>query len=82
MAIDYDMHSEDWTPGEVLAEDVTGGRLRDMLDALRQSQGRYKAALDRGVTPDEFAKGTALVASYDAAMGGLQRSWTKRHKRG
>lgn len=81
MAIDYDMHSEDWAPGEVLAEDVAGGRLRDMLDALRQAQGKYKMALEKGVAPDEFAKGVALIASYDAAMGGLQRSWAKRHTR-
>lgn len=80
MAIDYDMYSEDWTPADVLAEDATGAKLKEMSDALRQVQAQLKMAMDKGVTPAEFAKGTALLASFEAADNGLRRSWKKRHK--
>ncbi len=82
MAIDYDMYSEDWTPGEVLESDGNGARLREILDALHQGQRKFRAVLDKGVTPAEFETGKALLAGFDAAAAGLQRSWNKRHKHG
>lgn len=80
MAKQYDMYDEDWTPGEILAEDQSGTNLREMLDVLKGVQSKFKSALDRGVTPDEFAKGSALLAGFDAAAKGLTLAWEKRRK--
>ena len=80
MANKNDMYSEDWVPGEILAGDVNGVGLREMMDELRRVQAQCKTALDKGVTPAEFEVGKAILAGFDAATRGLQRSWDKRQK--
>jgi len=75
-----DVYSPDWNPGEALTGDAGGIGLRLIVDALRRGQGELKAGLDRGVTPDEFKRGQALLESYAAAMRGVERAWEQRNK--
>ncbi|MDR3077297.1 MAG: hypothetical protein LBV15_00860 [Planctomycetota bacterium] len=74
-----DIYAEDWSPGADLDRDKDGGALREMLGALRQSQALLKTQLDRGVPPDDFKRGQALMDSYEAARQGLEKAWGKRH---
>ena len=75
-----DVYGPDWDPDEALTGDAGGIGLRRIVDALRQGQGALKAKLDRGVAPDEFKKGQALLESYAAAMRGMERAWERRNK--
>ena len=75
-----DVYADDWDPAKTLADDAQGRTLRSATEALRRGQGALKRKLDLGVTPDEFKRGQALLGGYEAAMRGLERAWTKRHK--
>jgi hypothetical protein len=75
-----DVYRADWDPAEALAGDGGGVALRRITDALSQGQGALKAKLDRGVAPDEFKRGQALLESYTAAMRGVERAWEQRNK--
>ena len=72
-----DVYAEDWDPAKALTDDVQGQALRAATEALRQGQGTLKRKLDRGVTPDEFKRGQALLEGYEAAVRGLERAWAK-----
>lgn len=74
-----DMYSDSWTPGELLAGDGNGQELAAMKNTLLASRNKYKAVLDKGVSPDEFKKGEVLLAAYDAAIRGLETAWAIRH---
>jgi len=78
-AMNADIHGDDWDPGEALAKDGSGAALRQIRDALQQGQAVLKARLDRGVAPEEFRRGQALLGSYAAAARGMERAWEKRH---
>jgi hypothetical protein len=79
MAVIDAMRSEDWKAEDVLAADDGGRMLREAVDALRTARAGLKARLDRGVTPADFKKGQALLASYDAAVAGLEKAWLQAH---
>lgn len=79
MSPEYDMFSEDWAPGEVLAEDSSGAKLRELTDHLLEGRRKIKTALDKGVSPEEYEKGTAMIAAYASAIAGLELAWKKRH---
>lgn len=78
MGILEDMLGEDWKPASVMTREDGGRALREAQDVLRQRRASLKAQLDRGVAPDEFKKGQALLDSYDAAIAGLELAWKKR----
>ncbi|MDR1519821.1 MAG: hypothetical protein LBU23_06710 [Planctomycetota bacterium] len=79
MGLREEMYGDGWLPEEMLAGDADGRGLREVLEALSQSQARLKAELDRGVAPDQFKKGQALLTSYEAAKQGLEKAWAKKH---
>lgn len=74
----FDMYSDGWSPVDALADDAGGRALGEMMDVLTQRRAEFKAMLDKGVSPAEFKQGTALLASYDAALKGLERAWKRR----
>ena len=76
MAVADVMNREDWKAEDILEADDGGRMMREAIDALRTSQAGLKARLDRGVAPAEFQKGQALLASYDAAVAGLEKAWS------
>ena len=76
-----DAYGENWDPGEALTQDGGGVGLRRVKDVLSQAQGALKAKMDRGVSPEEFKTGQALLRGYDAAMQGLERAWERRNKK-
>ena len=76
-----DLYGEDWDPGVALANDGGGAALRRVKDALHQGLQSLKAKLDRGVAPDEYRNGQALMEGYAAALRGVERAWERRHKR-
>lgn len=75
------LYTDDCDIEAVLRHDAAGAALREMLDALSQRRADVKRILDKGVTPVDFARGRALLGSYDAALKGLEQAWDKRHKR-
>lgn len=79
MDVEREMYADDWAIGEMLDKDADGRMLKDMRDVLIQRRAAVRTELDRGVTPDEFTKGQALVAGYDAALKGLELAWDRRH---
>lgn len=79
MSVIDKMHSDQWDIGETLDRDVSGKALREIRDLLEQQRFALKRELDRGVTPDEFRRGEALLGSFDAALSGLEEAWQKRH---
>ena len=75
-----DIRGEDFDLGAALAREDGSAVFRQVTDALRQGRQGLKTALDRGVAPDEFKRGQALLAGYDAALRGMDRAWEKRGK--
>ena len=75
-----DVYADDWDPAEAFAGDAQGHALRQATEALRQGQGVLKRKLDRGVPPDDFKRGQALLDGYDAAIRGLERAWAKQRQ--
>ncbi len=71
-----------WDPAAVVTAEDGGRALREAQEALRQRRGFLKARLDRGVSPDDFKKGQALLQSFDAAISGLELAWKKRVGKG
>lgn len=82
MGIEAEVYSENWTPESLLNADDGGAGFRACLDLLARKQAAFKAVLDRGVSPDEFQKGQAILGAYDAAIKGMRLAWEKRHGRG
>ena len=78
--MEMDIYAEDWDPAKALADDAQGRALRAATEVLRQGQGVLKRNLDRGVPPDEFKRGQALLDGYEAAIRGLDRAWAKRQQ--
>lgn len=56
----------------MLEEDSSGRVLAALLDSLNDGRRKLKNALDKGVTPDEFAIGEKVLDSYDAAVQGVE----------
>ena len=79
MGLSEDIYGDGWDPAKTLADDATGVKLRELLGILGQNRAKLKSALDRGVPPDEFKSGQALLAGYDAAVRGLEAAWTREH---
>ncbi len=82
MGMMEEMLREDWDPAEIVAREDGGRALREAQEALRQRRSAFKAQLDRGVSPDDFKKGQALLESFDAAVAGLELAWNNRGGKG
>ena len=75
-----DLYGDDWDPAAALEKDGSGMALRRVDETLQQGLRTLKAKLDRGVAPDEFQRGKALLESYAAASRGMEKAWKRRHK--
>jgi hypothetical protein len=73
-----EMLSEDWDVAALVARNNGGQGVRGAQDVLRQRRAALKAQLDRGVSPEEFKKGQALLESFDAAVSGLELALQNR----
>ncbi len=82
MGMMEEMLKDGWNPAGVVTAEDEGRALREAQEALRQRRAFFKARLDRGVSPDEFQKGQALLDSFDAAVSGLELAWKKRGGKG
>ncbi len=73
-----------WPNVRVLLVAARDGRraLREAREALQQRRTLLKGKLDKGVSPEDFKKGQALLGAFDAAAAGLELAWKKREGNG
>lgn len=63
---------------ELMAKDRSRQTLTAVVEALQTSRAKVKRHIDKGVTPAEFARLSALLTGYEAAIQGMDSAWNKR----
>lgn len=77
MGIAEDMAREDWSPREAVKAE-SPALFQELSAALSGKRSTLARELDKGVAPDAFKKGQALLAAYDAALAGLEKARGRR----
>ncbi|MDR2390600.1 MAG: hypothetical protein LBE84_02820 [Planctomycetota bacterium] len=77
MEIAEEMAKDGWSPAPAV-ESESPALFRKLTGELADRRYALGRILDKGVSPDEFKKGRALLAAYDAALAGLEKARGKR----
>ena len=77
MGIAEEMAKDDWSPASAV-ESESPALYRELTGELAGRRSALGRILDKGVSPDEFKRGRALLAAYDAALGGIEKARDKR----
>ncbi|MDR0362002.1 MAG: hypothetical protein LBJ46_04875 [Planctomycetota bacterium] len=77
MGITEEMLRDDWSPSSAI-ESESPVLFQELTGELTGRRSALMRILDKGVSPDEFKKGRALLAAYDAALSGLGKARNKR----
>lgn len=77
MGVAEDMVRDDWSPLAAM-ESESPILFQEVAAVLAGKRSSLARELDKGVAPDRFVKGQALLAAYDSALCGLEKARNRR----